>query len=231
MSSTIHLTENIYAEPFTKRTACAVPGQCGGDCDCGCPYNTMNEVETLPLIAEIAPLFPNEWLAFIVSAAEDDDPYPTHGKLIAHSPSPDDIFDATNTVLWNQCVYTFFNGDFEALEASYGDQLAEEGPTIAQVAVPKETGLVPSPQLDPVPEKLLDLVYSAVDLLYQQPVKLSEAIRRLRIAKMRAAFNTENPLNIALDAALDQLEVAPPAVDEAVWGLEEALADLEPALP
>ena len=56
--------ENWYAEPFTKRTACRTPGQCGGDCDCGCPYNTMTEIERLPLIEEIATIFPNEWLAF-----------------------------------------------------------------------------------------------------------------------------------------------------------------------
>jgi hypothetical protein len=37
--------ENWYVEPFTKRQGCKVPGQCGGDCDCGCPYKTMTEVE------------------------------------------------------------------------------------------------------------------------------------------------------------------------------------------
>lgn len=115
----IELLENWYVEPFTKRKGCQVPGQCEGDCDCGCPYNSMTEVDRLPQIDSLASVFPNEWLAFIVPPAEDDDYLPIHGKLVAHSPYPDDIYDAVNTVLWNQCVYVFFNGDFEAMEASY----------------------------------------------------------------------------------------------------------------
>jgi len=120
---TIETLENWYAEPFTKRAACQTPGQCDDDCDCGCPYNTMTDLDRLPLIEEIADMFPDEWLAFIVPPAEDDDPFPTRGKLVAHSPHPDEIFDAVNTVLWNQCVYTFFNGSIEAMLASYGDDL------------------------------------------------------------------------------------------------------------
>lgn len=114
--------ENWYIEPFTKRTGCQVPGQCGDDCDCECPYNTMTEVEQLPLIEEIAKIFPNEWLAFITPPAEDDDYAPIHGKLIAHSPNPNEVYDAVNTVLWNQHVFIYFNGDFETMQASYGDK-------------------------------------------------------------------------------------------------------------
>lgn len=115
-------SENWYVEPFTKRTSCQVPGQCDSDCDCGCPYNTITEVEQLPLIEEIAQIFPNEWLAFITSPVEDDDFAPIHGKLIAHSPNPDEVYDAVDTVLWNQHVYVYFNGGFEAMQASYGDE-------------------------------------------------------------------------------------------------------------
>ena len=118
--------ENWYAEPFTKRKKCEVAGRCGGDCDCGCPYNSMTEVEALPLIETVAEMFPNEWLAFIVPPAEDDDYAPVHGKLVAHSPTPDEVHDAVNTVLWNQCVYVFFNGGFEAVQASYGDSWLNE---------------------------------------------------------------------------------------------------------
>lgn len=226
MTTSIPLTENWYAEPFTKRTTCEIPGQCGGDCNCGCPYNTMTELDKLPLIEELAEMFPNEWLAFIVSSAEDEDPAPTHGKLVAHSPNPDEIFDAANAILWNQCVYTFFNGDFEAMAASYGDQLDADPVTITQVAIPKEAQPAP-PQGDPVPEKLLDLIYSALDKLYQQPADLSEAIRRLRIAKMRLAFNQDSPLNVVLDQALDRLETSPPAISEAIWELEEGMVEVE----
>ena len=92
-------------------------------CD-DCPHTIMDDAEDLPLIEEIAELFPDEWLAFVVPPAEDKAPIPLHGNLVAHSPAPDDIFDAVNAVLWNQCVYTFFNGSYEAMEASYGNTLS-----------------------------------------------------------------------------------------------------------
>ncbi len=103
---------------FQKRHTCRIPGQCDQDCDCGCPYKEMSEAETLPLIATIAKHFPNEWLAFIVPPEEDNDPLPVHGKLVAHSPHLDDVHDAILTVLWNQCVYVFFNGDLESQQTS-----------------------------------------------------------------------------------------------------------------
>ena len=103
---------------FEKRHGCRTPGQCDEDCDCGCPYKEMSEADTLPLIDIIAQHFPDEWLAFIVPPEEDDDPIPLHGKLIAHSTNFDDVNDAVLTVLWNQCVYVFFNGDVEAQEAT-----------------------------------------------------------------------------------------------------------------
>jgi hypothetical protein len=185
----------------------------------------MTELDRLPLIEEVAAMFPNEWLAFIVSPAEEDDPAPSHGKLVAHSPTPDDIFDAQNTVLWNQCVYIYFNGDFEAMQRSYGDGWDQAEATVQTPVMPKETVRTP-PQTEPVPEKLLDLVYSALDRLYAEPPDLSEAIRRLRIAKMRVNFNPDNMLGPQLDKALDQLETTEPAIGEAIWELEEALAVL-----
>lgn len=217
--------ENWYAEPFTKRTACRTPGQCGGDCDCGCPYNTMTELERLPLIEEIAQIFPDEWLAFIISPQEDDDFEPVHGKLVAHSPDPDPIYDAVNTVLWNQHVYVFFNGDFTALKASYGqawDQPVE--PVEARTfSGPKQASEAAALLL---PDDLIELVYSVVDQLYGQP-NLNEAIRRLRLARVRAATAQHTALLPVLDNALDQLETALPRVNEVKWFLEEALLDLE----
>jgi hypothetical protein len=219
--------ENWYAEPFTKRTACNTPGQCGGDCNCGCPYNTMTDLERLPRIEEIAQIFPNEWLAFIISAEEDDEFEPTHGKLIAHSPHPDEIYDAANTVLWNQHVYVYFNGDFEAMQASYGptweqreavDQRTYSGPKQieeAAKAAPRE----------PLPEGVIDLIYSAVDKLYGT-TNLNEAIRRLRLARVRAAGQDKTLLPL-LDSALDQIEGPLPRVNEVIWFLEEGLAELE----
>jgi hypothetical protein len=103
---------------FEKRHGCRTPGQCDEDCDCGCPYKEMSVADTLPLIEAITVHFPNEWLAFIVPPEEDDDLMPVHGKLVAHSPSLDDVHDAILTVLWNQCVYVFYNGDVESQQAS-----------------------------------------------------------------------------------------------------------------
>jgi hypothetical protein len=103
---------------FEKRHGCRTPGQCDEDCDCGCPYKEMSEADTLPLIEAITTHFPNEWLAFIVPPEEDDDLMPVHGKLVAHSPNLDDVHDAILTVLWNQCVYVFYNGDVESQQAS-----------------------------------------------------------------------------------------------------------------
>lgn len=222
--------ENWYAEPFTKRTACKTPGQCGGDCDCGCPYNTMTEIERLPLIEDIAAIFPDEWLAFIISPEEDDDLEPLHGKLVAHSPNPDEVYDAVNTVLWNQHVYVFFNGTFETMTRSYGQawdsapepvaQRSYSGPR--QVVEAAQTA-APAPLL---PVGVIDLAYSAIDQLYGQP-NLNEAIRRLRLARVRAASVTDNhELLRVLDSALDQAEGPLPRINEVAWFLEEALAEL-----
>jgi len=213
--------ENWYAEPFEKQNKCGTDGCDGEDCDCDCTYGSMSEPEVLPRIEEIAALFPDEWLAFIVPPAEDDDPAPTHGRLVAHSPHPDAIFDAANAVLWNQCVYTFFNGDFEAMEASYGDTLNDEPRPIPQ---PTPDAYIPMTEAEVVPTGLIDLIHSALDKLYETPPHTSEAIRRLRIAKVRAGYNSDSPLHPILDAALDGLEVAEPDIQAVIWHLEEDLS-------
>ena len=223
-SGRLDTTENWYVEPFTKRNGCKVPGQCGGGCNCGCPYNTMTETERLPLIETIAQIFPNEWLAFIISPEEDDEFEPLHGKLIAHSPNPDPVYDAVDTVLWNQHVYVFFNGDFEALKASYGPQWERQaepversssGPRQMEVGVPES-----------LPADLGELIYSAVDQLYGSS-SLNEAIRRLRLARVRAAAAADNKLMALLDGALDRIEAPLPQIEEVIWYLEDGLVDLD----
>lgn len=221
--------ENWYAEPFTKRTACKTPGQCGGDCDCGCPYNTMSDLERLPLMENIAQIFPNEWLAFIISPAEDDEMEPTRGKLVAHSFHPDEVHDAVNTVLWNQHIYVYFNGDFETLKASYGPEWDSQPATAGQLAfsgpkqAPVSSTVAEIAASEPLPGGVVDLIYSALDHLYRLP-NLNEAIRRLRLARVRAA--QDELLRPILDSALDQLEGPLPRVNEVVWFLEEALEEL-----
>ena len=218
--------ENWYAEPFTKRKGCGTPGQCGGDCDCGCPYNTMGEVDRLPIIAEIAKLFPNEWLGFIISAEEDEDFEPLHGKLVAHSRNPDELYDAMNTVLWNQHVYIYFNGTFEAMQASYGTEWQQPTtPPQKRVASGPKQILVVAAQLEsaaPLPTDLLDLVHSALDKLYNVP-NLNEAMRRLRLARVRAAKQEQAAMLKTIDEALNMLEGSLPRIDEIIWFLEESL--------
>ena len=214
--------ENWYTEPFTKRTGCKVPGQCGGDCNCGCPYNTMTETERLPLIEEIAAIFPDEWLAFIISATEDEDYEPIHGKLVAHSLDPEEIYNAVNAVLWNQHVYIYFNGNFETMQASYGPAW-EQSPAVAKRAY---SGPQPASGLAPtLPDDLLGLIHSALDQLYDGP-RINEAIRRLRLAQVRAMQQDQTTLTPALNAALDKLETPLPFIDEVIWQLEEVLVDL-----
>jgi hypothetical protein len=190
----------------------------------------MTETDRLPSIESIAAIFPNEWLAFIISPAEDEEFEPVHGKLVAHSPEPDDIFDAVNAVLWNQHVYVFFNGDFTALKSSYGqmwdkkvDPIIPKSYSGPKPATGKESSV---PPVEPLPDNLVALVYSAVDQLYDTP-NLSEAIRRLRLARVRAATAANRELTGLLDSGLDQLEGPLPRINEVIWKLEEGLADLE----
>ena len=222
----LETAENWYAEPFTKRTACKTPGQCDGNCDCGCPYNTMTELEQLPVIEEIAEIFPDEWLAFIISPSEDEELEPTRGKLIAHSPDPDEVYDAVNTVLWNQHVYVFFNGDYAAFKSSFGSSWTETGsaPDQRTYSGPKQAANATA--VSPLPDDLMELIFSALDQLYGQP-NLNETIRRLRLARVRAANSQKDILLPVLDSALDRLETALPRVNEVIWFLEEALAELE----
>lgn len=183
----------------------------------------MTEVERLPLIEDIAGIFPNEWLAFIISPAEDEEYEPIHGKLIAHSPNPDKVYDATNTVLWNQHVYIYFNGNYETMQASYGPEGSQVIVPIVERAYsgPQPSSLVPTTP----PDDLTELIYSVLDQLYDRS-KLNEAIRRLRLARVRAAQQSHKALVAALDTALDKLETPLPVIDEVIWQLEEALVDL-----
>ncbi len=184
----------------------------------------MTELERLPLIEEMAQIFPNEWLAFIISPAEDEEYEPIHGKLVAHSPRPDEVYNAVNAVLWNQHVYIYFNGNFDRLQGSYGSAWEQATTSVAKRAY---SGPQPASALiSAPPESLIELIYSALDQLYDSP-KINEAIRRLRLARVKAVQQDDDTLMMALDRALDKLETPLPFIDEVIWQLEEALADLE----
>jgi hypothetical protein len=181
----------------------------------------VTDVEQLPLIETIAQIFPNEWLAFITTPEEDDDYEPTHGKLIAHSPHPNEVYDAVDTVLWNQHVYVFFNGNFEAMQASYGNSWHQTG----QQPAPAEAQQIREPA-QPLPEDLIELIYSAIDTLYDPP-NLNEAIRRLRLARVQAAATANTTLIPVLDEALDKIEAPDSQLSEVLWYLEDKLSELE----
>ena len=127
-------------------------------------------------------------------------------------------------------MYVFFNGEFDNLKESYGNSWNQTTGSVAQrtFSGPKQSNEVAASlsQPDPLPESLMDLIYSAVDQLYGIP-NLSEAIRRLRLSRVRAANANESALLPVIDSALDQLEAPLPRVNEVTWFLEEALTELE----
>lgn len=101
--------------------ACSV-GQCGVDCDCGCPYTGMEEKGRIELIAEVEQRYANEWLGFVIPPGEDEFA-PERGMLIVHSADDNEVWDAMNRVTNNQVVHVYFNGK---LSAEYFDWAESE---------------------------------------------------------------------------------------------------------
>jgi hypothetical protein len=79
-----------------------------------------------------------------------------------------------------------------------------------------------------MPEDLVELIYSAVDTLYDPP-NINEAIRRLRLARVQAAATANTALSSVLDNALDKIEAPDPQLSEVLWYLEDKLSELETA--
>ncbi len=99
--------------------SCSV-GQCGIDCDCGCPYTGIVEKGRVELISAVEQLYPNEWLGFVIPPGEDEF-QPEHGMLVVHSTDDNEVWDALNRVTNNQVVHVYFNG---ALDETYFDWAA-----------------------------------------------------------------------------------------------------------
>jgi hypothetical protein len=133
-------------------------------------------------------------------------------------------------VLWNQHVYIFFNGDFEAAKASYGDRWDHKSEAVEPrtYSGPKQIEPPTKSLSDPLSDDLMELIHSAIDQLYGTP-NLNGAIRRLRLARVRAAAEADEDLTALLDSALDQIEGPLPRINEIIWHLEEGLVDLESA--
>lgn len=84
-------------------------GQCGVDCDCGCPYTGMDEKGKIEAIAEVEQRYPDEWLAFVIPPGENEYA-PERGMLIVHAADDNEVWDAVNRITQNQVVHVYFNG-------------------------------------------------------------------------------------------------------------------------
>lgn len=109
-------------------------GQCGIDCDCGCPYTGMAEKGRVEEIAAVELRYPNEWLGFVIPPGEDEF-QPEHGMLVVHSTDDNEVWDALNRVTNNQVVHVYFNGSLSEAYAEW----AETAPAEAGTRVPAFT--------------------------------------------------------------------------------------------
>ena len=108
----IHLTSAAHGgNKQCGSHACGV-GQCGVDCDCGCPYTGMEEKGRIEEIVHIERRYPNEWLAFVIPPGEDEF-NPERGMLVVHSPDDNEVWDAVNRITHNQVVHVYFNGQLD----------------------------------------------------------------------------------------------------------------------
>ncbi len=111
-------------------SSCSV-GQCGIDCDCGCPYTGMVEKGRVEEIATVELRYPDEWLGFVIPPGEDEF-QPERGMLVVHSTDDNEVWDALNRVTNNQVVHVYYNG---ALSDDYF-AWAETSPAVAGSRVP-----------------------------------------------------------------------------------------------
>lgn len=86
--------------------------ECGVSCNCGCPYTAIEARGNAQWIREVEPLYPNEWLAFVIPP-EEDEFNPERGMLVVHSRDDDEVWDAVQRVTHNQVVHVYFNGAFD----------------------------------------------------------------------------------------------------------------------
>jgi hypothetical protein len=87
-------------------------GDCGPNCTCGCPYTGIEDKGRVEPIALVEQRYPNEWLAFVIPAGEDEFA-PERGMLVVHSADDNEVWDAVDRVTHNQVVHVYFNGDVE----------------------------------------------------------------------------------------------------------------------
>jgi hypothetical protein len=87
-------------------------GDCGPNCSCGCPYTGMVERGRVEPIGEVEARYPNEWLAFVIPAGEDEFA-PERGMLVVHSADDAEVWEAVQRITHNQVVHVYYNGSLE----------------------------------------------------------------------------------------------------------------------
>lgn len=87
-------------------------GECGTNCTCGCPYIGIEEKGHIELIATVEQRYPDEWLAFVIPAGEDEFA-PERGMLVVHSADDEEVWEAVKQITYNQIVHVYFNGPLE----------------------------------------------------------------------------------------------------------------------
>ncbi len=100
------------AEHGGHATCESTHGECGINCDCGCPYTGMVEKGRIELIAEVEQRYPAEWLAFVIPPGEDEFA-PEQGMLVVHSTNDAEVWEAVSRITYNQVVHVYFNGRLE----------------------------------------------------------------------------------------------------------------------
>lgn len=89
---------------------------CGVNCTCGCPYTAMDVRGNVEPIRLVEQRYPNEWLAFVIPAGEDEYA-PDRGMLVVHSTNDSEVWDAVERITHNQVVHVYFNGNDDAYMA------------------------------------------------------------------------------------------------------------------
>jgi hypothetical protein len=77
----------------------------------------MEQRGQVEAIAAVEARYPDEWLAFVIPAGEDEYA-PERGMLVVHSHDDAEVFAAIARVTFNQVVHVYFNGSLEAFTAA-----------------------------------------------------------------------------------------------------------------
>lgn len=115
------------------RTACGSCNHttCGVNCDCGCPYTSMEERGKVELVVAIEQRYPEEWLALVIPLGEDEFA-PERAMLVVHSTDDGEVWEAVGRITHNQVVHVYFNGTLD----TYLEWATSEPPAPQQAAIP-----------------------------------------------------------------------------------------------